>query len=158
LYTTHMRYVALLRGIMPMNPNMSAKRLASAFEEMGFKNVATVISSGNVVFDSPVKDATKLETKIEAALPKLLKFKSTTMVRSFDELEKFVAKKPFKKPHSREHYALVTFFKDRRRELCQVLDVTKNKTPDLMSKMEKKFGKEITSRTFATVERILKKK
>lgn len=50
-----MRYVALLRGIGPANPNMKGERLKSAFEEIGFTNVHPVIASGNVIFDSPSK-------------------------------------------------------------------------------------------------------
>jgi hypothetical protein len=40
--------------------------------------------------------------------------------------------------------------------ICSVIDFTSTKTPDLMLWLEKKFGKEITTRTFKTVERILK--
>ena len=62
-------YVALLRGIMPMNPNMKGERLRETFESLGFKNVGTVIASGNVVFDSPTKSADALEAKIERRFP-----------------------------------------------------------------------------------------
>jgi hypothetical protein len=47
-YTTSMRYVALLRGIMPTNPNMKGEKLKAVFEGLGFSNVHTVIASGNV--------------------------------------------------------------------------------------------------------------
>jgi uncharacterized protein (DUF1697 family) len=40
--------------------------------------------------------------------------------------------------------------------ICSVIDLTSSKTPDLMLWLEKKFGKEITTRTWKTVERILK--
>ena len=45
------RYVALLRGISPMNAKMP--ELKRCFEDAGFGNVKTLLSSGNVVFDSP---------------------------------------------------------------------------------------------------------
>jgi hypothetical protein len=38
--------------------------------------------------------------------------------------------------------------------ICSVVDLTGAKTPDLMLWLEKKFGKEITTRTWKTVERI----
>ena len=47
------KYIAFLRGIGPGNPNMRNEKLRGAFEELGFKNVQSVISSGNVIFDSP---------------------------------------------------------------------------------------------------------
>lgn len=86
-------YVALLRGIMPMNPNMRPVKSVWAFEKMGFKNVRMVIASGNVVFDSSSKSGVALEKKIEQVLPKLLGFSSITIIRSEDELAKLISKK-----------------------------------------------------------------
>jgi hypothetical protein len=43
------------------------------------------------------------------------------------------------------------------RDVCSVIDLTSAKTPDLMRWMEKEFGKEVTTRTFDTVERILRR-
>lgn len=171
-------YVALLRGIGPTNPNMHPKKLKGAFEKMSFKNVRTVIASGNVVFESPSKNEAVLEKKIEIALPRLLGFSSTTIVRNREELEKMLAKNPFKGiPHSPKHYTLVTFLKERsaklrslprkgpgfrvaaihKKEVCVVIDLKNIHTPDMMLKFEKEFGKAITSRTWKTVERIFKK-
>ena len=47
-----MRYVALLRGIGPANPNMRNEKLRGVLEELGLANVASVISSGNLLFDT----------------------------------------------------------------------------------------------------------
>lgn len=171
-------YVALLRGIGPMNPNMRPAKLKEAFLEMGFKNVSTVISSGNVVFESGSKDAAKLETKIEKTLPKLLGFTSTTIVRSKEELESLVSKDPAKGIlHGEKTYVLVTFLKQHsekvhtmakkgigyeiagkyEREICLVVDLTNSKTPEVMRLLEKELSKCITSRTWQTVLRIMKK-
>jgi uncharacterized protein (DUF1697 family) len=151
-------YVALLRGIMPTNPNMKSEKLKKTFESLGFEHVETVIASGNVVFESSSKSAAALETKIEAALPKQLGFKSTTIIRSRDELERLVKKNPFKNiKDEKPNYLIVTFFKDRRKEVCTVLDTTKAGTPDFMRSLEKAHGKEMTTRTWKTVGRILKK-
>lgn len=87
-----MRYVAFLRGIMPMNPNMRGEKLREVFESLGFTKVATVIASGNVIFDSPSKSVTALEKKIESALPEKLGFTSTTIIRSQEEIEKLMKK------------------------------------------------------------------
>src|SRR3546814_15302183 len=61
-------YVALLRGIAPTNPKMRNAELRRVFEELGFDAVRTVISSGNVLFESPDRSRTRLESQIEAAL------------------------------------------------------------------------------------------
>jgi uncharacterized protein (DUF1697 family) len=153
-----MRYVALLRGIMPMNPNMRGEKLREVFESLGFTNVATVIASGNVIFDSPSKNVAALEKKIEEALPKKLKFTSTTIIRSQKEIEALVKKNPYKGiKDEKPNYFLVTFFKDHRKELCSVIDVTASDSPKFMTDLEKKYSKAITSRTWKTVHRILKK-
>ncbi len=46
------RYVALLRGMGPANPNMRGEKLRKVFEGLGFENVRTVLASGNVLFES----------------------------------------------------------------------------------------------------------
>ena len=151
-------YVALLRGIMPMNPNMKGARLKEVFESLGFENVATVIASGNVVFDSPSKSTTALEATIEKALPKQLEFTSTTMIRSREELESLVKSDPFKGiVDEKPNYLVITFFKDRRKELSTVINLGDGTTPDFMRVLEKAHGKEMTTRTWKTVVRILKK-
>ena len=152
-----MKYVALLRGIMPTNPNMKSEGLKNFFENLGFENVTTVIASGNVVFESNETNIQALEERIEKLLPEKLGFNSTTIIRSQDELIKLIAKNPFdgvvdEKPN----YLVVTFFKDRQPELPTVIDLSISKTPYFMSKIEKEHGKEITTRTWKTIHRILK--
>jgi uncharacterized protein (DUF1697 family) len=151
-------YAALLRGILPTNPNMRGEKLRQVFESLGLKRVATVIASGNVVFDSSATDLPALEKKIEKALYEQLGFKSTAIIRSRKELEGLVKKDPFKGiKDERPNYLVVTFFKDRKKELCTVLDTNTTETTKFMSTLEKKHGKEITTRTWKTVSRIIKK-
>jgi uncharacterized protein (DUF1697 family) len=149
-------YVALLRGIGPTNPNMHPLKLKSFFESLGFSNVHTVIASGNVIFETRAKNTATLEAKIEKALPQKLGFASVTIIRNKAELEKLIKKNPYKGVEDKKpNYLLVTFFKDRKPELCSVLDITNLRTPDFMRGLEKKHGKAITSRTWKTVHRIL---
>ncbi len=61
----NMRYVALIRGIGPGNPNMTGPKFKEFFESLGFSNVTTVIASGNVVFETSKKYTKQLEDKIE---------------------------------------------------------------------------------------------
>lgn len=153
-----MTYVALLRGIGPGNPNMSSASFKKFFEGLGFKNVHVIIASGNIVFESAQKDPAALEKKIEKAMPKKLGFERAAIVRSYDELKKLVKKNPYKGIEDKKpNYLLVTFFKNRKPELCSVINVQKSGTPDFMRDLEKKHGKQMTSRTWKTVHRILKK-
>jgi uncharacterized protein (DUF1697 family) len=174
------QYVALLRGIMPSNPNMHQAKLKKVLEYLGFRNVVPVISSGNVIFESPSTDPAALEDRIEAAWPKRLGFTSTTIIRSRAELERLVALDPYKDlEHGKASYLLVTFLKRRQklpftlphqpgdgpwrlvskadRTLFSVIDTTGGQTPDVMTWLDRTFGREISSRTWKTVHRILAK-
>lgn len=174
------KYVAFLRGIMPMNPNMRNEKLRGVFESLGFKNVQTVISSGNVLFETGSTNAKALEAVIEKALPEQLGFKSTTIVRSRKQLQDLVNKNLFKGiPDTRSSRLNVTFLKnplDLKLKfpfnagnksyrlvglydcaICSVIDLTGDKTPDFMVWLEKQFGKQITTRTWNTIGKILKK-
>jgi uncharacterized protein (DUF1697 family) len=175
-----MKYVALLRGIAPTNPNMRNAKLREVLEGLGFENVETVISSGNVLFDADSKDAAAIEARIEAAWPEQLGFESTTIVRTRAQLEKLVAEDPFAGledtpdqrlqatflkhepgqeldlPHSAPggDYAIVAI---EDRVVCSTIDLSGARTPDLMRWLEKTFGKQITTRTWKTVHRIVKR-
>src|SRR4051812_17603637 len=122
--STEKPYAALLRGIMPMNPNTKNEKLRGVFEELGFTDVETIISSGNVIFKSKEKNTTKLENKIEKALSAKLGFTSPVIVRSHDELKKLIKKDPFKgKEHGQKTYLVVTFLKKAPREIFNTLDL-----------------------------------
>ena len=172
-------YVALLRGIGPGNPNMRNERLRAFFEDLGFSNVKTVISSGNVIFESPSRKVKELENTVEEALPQNLGFNSTTIIRSKRDLQRLAAINPFGGlEHSQRSSLNVTFLKRKTKTdikfpykaeergytvlgmygnaICSVLNLTGGNTPDYFHWVEKKFGKEITTRTWKTVERILK--
>jgi uncharacterized protein (DUF1697 family) len=174
------KYVALLRGIGPANPNMRNEKLRQVAESVGLEEVATVISSGNVVFETDRTDTLELEQTLEAAWKENLGFDSTTIIRSREELERLVEMKPFgDREHGRKSYLLVTFCKnpmevdfeipyspdDRHyqivdataKELFTVTDTTSERTPDVMALLESRFSKEISSRTWLTVARILRK-
>lgn len=173
------QYVALLRGISPSNPNMRNDKLRSVFEGLNFTNVKTVISSGNVIFQTPRKDSKKLEEMIESAILAQLGFASTAIIRSRAQLQTLMGEKPFgEREHTKQTNLTVTFLKNKPatelippshaqsegyvmlgmhdQAIYSVLNLTSAKTPQLMSWLEKQFGKEITTRTWKTVEKILK--
>jgi len=151
-----MKYVALIRGVGPGNPNMHGEKLKEFFESLGFGNVKPIISSGNVVFESDETDERKIEDNIQKELPKKLGFSRMTIIRSEDDLRKFVATDPFRNiEDERPNYLLVTFFKDRRAEIPTVLDMNSEKATNFMAEIDKKYNKEVTTRTWKTVHRIL---
>jgi uncharacterized protein (DUF1697 family) len=151
-------YVALLRGIMPTNPNMRGEKLRGVFESLGFENVQSVIASGNIIFDTTAKSIPALETKIEKALTEQLGITSATIIRSKGEIEQLVKKNPFKGvKDEKPNYLVVTFFKKDMAELCTVINLDNSSGSDFMRDIEKKHDKALTSRTWKTVARILAK-
>ncbi len=151
-----MKYVALIRGVGPGNPNMSQQKFKEFFESLGFKKVKPIISSGNVVFQSDETDEGEIEDNIQKELPKKLGFSRMTIIRSEDDLRKFVSTNPFKNiKDERPNYLLVTFFKDRRKELVTVLDMNSEKATHFMAEIDKEYKKQVTTRTWKTVHRIL---
>jgi uncharacterized protein (DUF1697 family) len=151
-------YAAFLRGIMPMNPNMRNEKLRGVFESLGYTNVKTVISSGNVIFESSSKDISSLEQKIEKALLNQLGIKSPAYIRSKEDLEKILKKDPFKgAEHSRDTYLIVSFLKKKPGEVFTTIDLSDPRAPKFMNDIDKKYAKEVTTRTWKTVERMAKK-
>ena len=88
-------YVALLRGINVGGNNMiKMSALKASFERLGFKDVATYINSGNVLFKSKETDARKVEKKIERMLADEYKLPCKVVIRSAGEMATLVKKLP----------------------------------------------------------------
>ncbi len=90
------RYVALLRAINAGVP-MKMDDLRRAFEAMKFRNVKTVIASGNVCFDTDLSDDAAVLARIERGLEKSFGRSIPTVLLSVKEIESLVAKQPFAK-------------------------------------------------------------
>ncbi|WP_067826754.1 DUF1697 domain-containing protein [Nocardia inohanensis] len=176
------RYAAFLRGIMPSNPNMRNEKLRAVFEGLGFENVTTLLSSGNVTFHSKKSDAARLESQIQRALNAELGIPGGTLIRTYEQLRELVDADPFAGlTHCRETYLTVTFVRDPSAglpdeavgkmdairlvgfdapasALLSVIDNTNPSTTNFMQVVEKFYGKDnITTRTFLTVQKALKK-
>lgn len=90
------RYVALLRGINVGGKNLiKMADLKACFEEGGFDNVTTYIASGNVIFESKERSASKLTKMIEGLLRASFKpYEPMVVVRSKSQLRTIVDKAP----------------------------------------------------------------
>ena len=174
------KYAAFLRGILPMNPNMRNEKLRSVATDLGFENVESVISSGNLIFEAPSSNTREMEDLFERAWPEKLGFESTTIIRSEADIQALIDSNPFgDRTHGPKTYLLTTFSKDpleipfempytppdrdylvvgaALREIFTVTDTASQSTPDVMAWLEKQFGKEISSRTWLTVHKIRKR-
>jgi uncharacterized protein (DUF1697 family) len=88
------RYVALLRGINVGGKNViTMAALKACFEDAGFKDVATFIQSGNVLFTAS-GSATALTKKVEAILGKTFNYQASVVLRSDKQLRDTVKHAP----------------------------------------------------------------
>jgi uncharacterized protein (DUF1697 family) len=160
-------YAAFLRGVSPMNAK--SHELVRAYEKAGFDDVATVASSGNVVFRA--KGARSAIEKRAAAATTF-----GTFIRPIAELETLLARDPWTTLRvPGEAKRLVTFLRERAtppklplthgnftiyavdgREVFSAY-IREPGNATFMTILEKTFGKDVTSRTWDALGRIVKK-
>jgi uncharacterized protein (DUF1697 family) len=102
-----MKYVALLRGINVGGRIIKMADLRSCCEKAGLKNVATVLQSGNVIFES---DRKNLKSELEKALQARFNYAARAQVVPVDRLAKIVKQYPFMADDSKHGY--VIFFEN----------------------------------------------
>jgi uncharacterized protein (DUF1697 family) len=161
---------------MPTNCKMP--ELKAAFAAAGFESPETVLGSGNVVFGaSRVASMAALEKKCEAAMTAHLGRPFTTFARSIDELRELLDEDPFKKvtmpPGAKTG---VTFLHEPPKKLklpiaidgaallwVRGAEVGSYHTPNhpsgpiFMRLIEEKLGKDVTTRTWLTVMKVVAK-
>lgn len=90
-----MKYIALLRGInVGGNNKVSMAQLKESFISLSFENVVTYINSGNVIFDAPEQEISKLVVKCEQVIEKDFGFHIVCSVISANDLQDAVAHAP----------------------------------------------------------------
>jgi len=90
------KYVAFLRGInVGKHRRITMAELKRAFEAAGYRNIATYIASGNVIFDGAGTDAAALTQEVEVRLETALGYHVDVILRSAEEVRKLVASRPF---------------------------------------------------------------
>lgn len=171
-------YCALLRGISPGKPGND--KLRETFSGLGFDEVTTLLSSGNVLFTTGSEDPVPvLESRIQQALQRQTGIGGGTILRSRQEIDELAQREPFGAlSHGKQSYLTLTFFKEpldsgaqqlpaeplphvrvlgydaASRALLAVVDQTRGKTPDYMAWLQRRYGAEITTRTWNTITKI----
>lgn len=165
------RYVALLRGVSPLNAKMP--ELKRCFEAAGFEAVRTLLSSGNVVFSSRAAKEARLAQRAEDAMQSQLGRSFGTIIRTTSYLQELLDAEPFAEFNlSPETKRVITFLRNApataielpaERDGARILKVAGAealcaylpgpKGPVFMSVLERTFGKDITTRTLDTVRK-----
>jgi uncharacterized protein (DUF1697 family) len=174
------RYAALLRGInVGGNKKVPMEKLKKVLEQEGFKNVKTLLASGNVLFDAGKTSEATLEKKLEQILEAAFKFSIPVLIRTVDDLQKLKKSDPFKgiavKPETRLYVTFLsekptstlkvpyhspdsdfTILRVTNTEVCSVLTVNdRTRSVDSMAILEKEFGKRVTTRNWNTIEKMI---
>ena len=156
--------------------NLKMPALKEALEVAGFTEVKTLLSSGNVVFSGRRATEVAIERKVEAAIEAHVGKKFGAIVRSIEDLQALLDADPFSAfrlpPKSK---CVVTFLraapntklalpierdgarilKLHGRELLSAY-VVSDKGPVFMNIIEKACGKDITTRTWETVTKVVR--
>ena len=167
-------YAGFLRGVSPLNCKMA--ELKQCLETAGFGRAKTVLARGNVIFDARAGSRESLERKVEAAMQKHLGRVFATTVRSIEELAAMQAVDPYKKfdlpPNAKRIVTLLHAKPTKKVKLPIELDeaqilclqgtevfsayIPNDKGPVFMALIEKTFGKDLTTRTWDTIGKVVK--
>lgn len=174
-----MTLTGFLRGInVGGHHKMRMAELRNKLTEIGCENVRTLLNSGNVVFETKQTNIHDLESKIESHLSQSFNFPIPLILRTKIEIADLVFKNPFETiPFHKDLRLYVSFLKDEpkielplpwnskdksyqiiaisNRTICSILDLSATKTPKGMDELEKLFGKNITTRNWNTIVKIV---
>lgn len=107
----HPTYIALLRGInVGGHRPLKMNDLRDMFRHLGFKNVATYIQSGNVIFDAPEQVEDRLAKEIQNQIEATFEYKVPVIVCSSAGLKEILEQYPFKEKEGWRGY--ITFLSD----------------------------------------------
>jgi len=181
LKNTTNRYIAFLRGInVGGHHKVPMSDLLIELKKMGFKNIITLLNSGNIIFDTASNNQVKLENELAIHLEKHFGFPIPTIVKKSEVILELFNNKPFKSVKlTKDIRFYVSFIKKnleanlklpwvsldksyqiiaiKDKTICSVLDLSISKTPKAMRVLEQFYGKNITTRNWNTIEKIVKK-
>ncbi len=173
-------YAAFLRGInVGGKKQIKMEALREAFQSWGFENTATVLASGNILFDASNADVQETRLQIAAGIKTAFGFDAMVFVRTVEELETLAGFELFKDyPESAQSKNYITFLGQNaapnisityqtsnnelrvifltEKEIFSVVTLTPHYgTTDMMAFLEKEFGGELTTRSWNTVAKML---
>lgn len=174
------RYIAFLRAINVGGHVVTMDRLRTLFDEMGYTGVETFIASGNVIFETRVKDLTSVEARVAKGLEKALGYPVATFVRSDAEVAALSIATPFPAKDMQEAVAFnvgfmsATLGKDALatmrsfntdmdlfncvgREFFWMSRTKQSESPFFKVKFEKAFRNDVTFRSMTTIRKLAAK-
>lgn len=171
-------FVAFQLGINVGKRQVKMAELKQLLESSGYKNVRTLLASGNVVLESHEKNSGQVALRLTHLMTKHFGFEIKNIVKPLSEIKQLVALDPFKKvkitPNTRLNVTFLvgntrpaftipftssekgfTIFSIRDGIIASTVEYSeKTGTGDVMNFIVKQFGKEVTTRNWNTVTKI----
>lgn len=171
--------IGFLRGInVGGHHKVPMADLRNKLNELGCDNTRTLLNTGNFVFETKQTNIQDLEHKIEVSLSQFFGFPIPVILRNQKEISDLVDEDPFATVNLHENIRLyVSFLKNiaeiefaipytsndktyqiisiKNKTILSVLDLTTSNTPKGMEDLEKLFGKNITTRNWNTIKKIV---
>ncbi|HNO22197.1 MAG TPA: DUF1697 domain-containing protein [Leptospiraceae bacterium] len=172
------RYILLLRGInVGGHHKLPMKDLKLELEKLGMHCIATILNSGNAVFEYKKEKIPKIEELISSHLEKVFGFPVPSIVRTQKEIQSASEEDCFDKVDlKRERHQYISFSKNKLKseiklpwkskdesfeilkvndkEIFSILYLDKGKSVKGMEELEKIFGKDLTTRNLNTVQKL----
>ncbi len=177
----NVKYIAFLRGInIGGHKKVPMAELRNQMEKQGFRNVITLLNSGNVIFETETTVVGELEKTVADFLKHCFGFPVPVLIRKSEDLRKIQQHNPFGGVKITKDIRLyVSFLKQapdadvllpwmsedrsfqildvKEKMVFSVLDLSVSGTVKAMEILERFYGKEITTRNWNTVQKIINK-
>lgn len=99
------QYIALLRGINVGGRNLKMSELKACLEQNGYQNVMTVLQTGNIILDSPLR-APALKTALESLLQKHFNYPAQLLICAPEQLSDIISRFPFETGDHEHRYII----------------------------------------------------
>ncbi|WP_299765330.1 DUF1697 domain-containing protein [uncultured Dokdonia sp.] len=174
-------YIAFLRGInVGGHHKLPMADLKVVFTQLGYTNIITVLNSGNVIFSTTNNHIKNIEKNITDVLEKTFEFPVPTCVREATQIQQLYKNNPFDSiVITKDTRLYISFLNEdvsssielpwissdtsyqiiekRGTSIVSVLNLSISKTTTAMKILENTYGKNMTTRNWKTIERIIKK-
>jgi uncharacterized protein (DUF1697 family) len=175
------KYIGFLRGInVGGHHKVPMAELKMVLEHLSFHNILTLLNSGNIIFEAESNNTKELEDLLAKQLQESFGFPIPVIIRNARTIEQLFQANPFKGvPLTKDIRWYVSFLKNDVESDLQIpwkspdlsfeilgkygkaiisfLDLNNAKTPKAMEVVEKFYGKDITTRNWKTIEKIINK-
>jgi uncharacterized protein (DUF1697 family) len=100
------KYVAFLRGVNVGGRIIKMAELKACFEKAGYKDVKTLLQTGNAIFESDKKEPA-LKAEIEQLLTKTFNYPAIVQVVKLSRLRKLIEGYPFGAAGPKQHNYII---------------------------------------------------